>query len=191
MAKGPLPKGLTGFKPLRFGAQVATNAGIPAMAGVYRLICVPLSHVYVGQAYDLSVRCLEHQQQLRDGLHGNHRLARAYTYYGPRAFLFEVLEVWSGRYRPDCLSPMEQRWMDLHGRDRLFNIRPAGSDAWLSTQDSLGGKASTSRGKSSTSEAGSSTGPAGTTRPLGRGRKRGIQRDRDWRNQMPGKDGHD
>jgi hypothetical protein len=102
---------------------------LPSSAGVYRLICGPWRRCYVGSTVNLALRFLEHQGQLRRGAHGNSRLQGAYDRLGPYAFSFQVLELYHGRWKPDCLAPAEQRWMDLHAR--LFNVRPAGSDDYL------------------------------------------------------------
>ena len=169
----PLPRPQVTFPPLRLSAGAASVAGVPAMHGIYRLLCVPMRMAYVGQAFDLAHRCLEHQLELRDGIHTNSRLQGAYDKFGPRAFVFEVLELWTGPWRPDCLSPAEQRWMDAHGRSRLYNVRRAGSDAYQRGLE-IGGKPSSQ---------GESTAPHADNRPLGRSRSPHDTADKDWRKQ--------
>lgn len=155
-----LPGPQVNFQRVRFTAGAAALTGIPAGPGIYRIVCLPLRLAYVGQSYSLIKRCLEHQQALRDGTHTNHRLLAAYEKYGPQGFYFEVLELYRGRWSKDCLSPAEQRWMDLHGKPSLFNVRPAGSDDWLAAIDIS----------------------ARSTRP--QGRAVGTSSDKDWRNKL-------
>lgn len=129
----PLPrvKGMS----TRLSQGVAEAGTVPDFAGVYRITCIPLRMVYVGQSWHLAVRFYEHNAQLRNGSHMNQRLLGAYRHFGPAAFTFEVLELYHGRYHLDILSPIEQRWMDAHPTGSLFNVRRAGSDAYLrSTQ---------------------------------------------------------
>lgn len=173
MVTAGLPAAKTQFPKLYFRTQSASVTGIPAMHGIYRVVCTPMRLAYVGQAFDLAHRALEHQVQLRDGLHPNPRLQAAYNRFGPSAFYLEVLEIWTGRWSPDCLSPAEQRWMDLHTRSRLFNIRPAGSDVYLEGVLRAGGKPFSSSGDAGTTK-------SGENRPLGRApgsagrKKRGL-----------------
>jgi hypothetical protein len=102
---------------------------IPGAPGVYRIICVTWGRVYVGSTHDLPARFLEHKSQLAAQRHPNSWLQRAYDRCGPGAFVFQVLELYHGRWRPDCLSPAEQRWINDH--PKLFNVRPAGSNRYL------------------------------------------------------------
>lgn len=193
----PLPPSWVQIKPVVFGAAGATLTGIPAMPGIYRVVCLPMRRAYVGQTVDLAKRCLEHQVALRDGTHTNPRLLGAYRKLGPKAFCFQVLEVYTGRWSPDVLSPAEQRWMNLHGKGSLFNIRPAGSDAWLeatgrvisNARDRIGGRPSSSRKNAgSSTKVGDDNQPQpGDNRPLGRGNRVGTQDSKDWRNRLPGK----
>lgn len=118
--------------------QTPTAAVIPAFPGIYRVVCLPLTMAYVGQSWDLTRRCLEHQVLLRDRRHPNPRLQGAFNRFGPAAFTFEVLELLHGLTGPDALSPAEQRWMDAHPRTQLFNVRPAGSDAYIVGQRLFG-----------------------------------------------------
>lgn len=185
-----LPEPLVAIPGLRFRQTGAQMGSIPSLHGIYRIRCVPMSMSYVGQAYDLAARCLQHQVELRSRCHTNGRLQAAYNKTGPRAFLFEVLEIWTGPWRPDCLSPAEQRWMDAHGQAHLFNMRPAGSDEWLRVT----GRAWTPRGKSGVSSPSASDRPQpqhgqsrpqhGQSRPLGRGASQHDTTDRDWRRKL-------
>lgn len=112
--------------------QLFTSGGlraVPPFPGCYRIIHVTTGRVYVGASYHLAKRFLEHQQQLRRREHPNRWLQRAYDRSGPGAFRFQVLEIYHGRWRKDCLSPAEQRWINLH--TKVFNVRPAGSDEYL------------------------------------------------------------
>lgn len=175
--------------PRVFFARSVGLAGIPNAHGIYRVVCVPMNTAYIGQAYSLLTRCMEHQIQLRDRLHTNTRLQGAYQKFGPSAFYFEVMELYRGRWSPDCLSPAEQRWMDLH--PLKFNVRPAGSDAWLkvvAAANSPDNRHQLKENDDDRAKVGDNRAKVGDNRPLGRGaiRKVGVQTEKDWRNQMPG-----
>lgn len=161
----PIPRARVRINPLRLHPTRVLTRGIPDLPGIYRIVCLPLRMAYVGQAYSLVKRAMEHQVELRDGTHMNQRLLGAYHEYGAAQFAFQVLEIYHGRYSPDCLSPAEQRWMDAHGKPSLFNIRRAGSDDWLAATDNA-----------------SSTNKSRFSRPQGRVQGIGTQSAKDWRN---------
>lgn len=183
----PLPKSHVAIKAVQFGGPVAS---LPALPGIYRVVCLPLRLAYVGQSANLVRRCLEHQTFLREGTHTNPRLQGAYNKLGPRAFAFQVLEVWPDQHVAlDTLTPAEQRWMDAHGRASLFNVRPAGSDQWLERQvarGEIGGKPVSSSDESVQAGGGDNRTPPADNRPLGRDLSVGTQTSKDWRNRMPG-----
>lgn len=121
---------------------------VPAFAGIYRLLCRPMGKAYVGQTRSLPLRYIQHRDLLAQNRHDNTKLQQAYVKYGPRAFEFQVLEIYHGLWAADCLSPAEQRWMDEHGwTDRgcklLFNMRPAGSDEYIAAAKRLSVSAAT------------------------------------------------
>ena len=100
----------------------------PNIRGIYRLLCFPMERSYVGSSKNIAARWERHKAQLVAGVHPNKRLQLAYRYYGPKAFVFEVLEPVPGATLFD-LFLIEQRWMDRC--PLTFNVRPAGSDQFL------------------------------------------------------------
>lgn len=108
-----------------------TNVTVPSVRGIYRITCIPLHTVYVGSSHDIALRWLTHQTDLLNGIHGNSRLQRSFNYYGPAAFVLEILEYVHDK-DPDILYLAEQRHMDAH--PTKFNVRPAGSDEFIARQ---------------------------------------------------------
>lgn len=123
-----LPKPYGAFPRINFNDAAAASK-VYAGTGCYRIICMPAGKSYVGSSIDLVKRFIQHRQDLQLGRHPNSKLQWAWNKCGPAAFVFQVLELYRGKWSKDCLAPMEQRWIDLH--TRRYNIRPAGSDEWI------------------------------------------------------------
>lgn len=97
----------------------AFTLSIPAWAtGVYCIANTANGKRYVGSAAkSLRRRLRDHRRDLRDGVHTNQILQRAWNKYGETAFEFSVLE-----YCPpaDCVD-REQFWLDTYkAADREF-----------------------------------------------------------------------
>lgn len=126
----PLPKPIIAPALL---TEPASCRGLPGEAGVYRIMIYPIRRCYVGSAFDLASRWLEHQVQLRAGEHPNKGLQAAYNATGGRGFAFEVLEIFRRGHRdPETRWLAEERQMELHSLHMdLFNVRHAGSDQFI------------------------------------------------------------
>lgn len=92
-------------------------------SGVYMITCTANSKVYVGSAAIFRKRRDRHWQHLRNGVHDNQHLQRAWQKYGPAAFAFEVLEIVTDR---EQMIEREQHWIDTLGTlENGYNMMPA------------------------------------------------------------------
>lgn len=97
-------------------------SSIPYVPGIYQILCIPTSKVYIGSAKRLAHRKGQHWSMLRLGRHENTYLQHAWNKYGPDAFTFVVLELCALEH----LLAREQYWIDTtrcYERDRGFNRR--------------------------------------------------------------------
>lgn len=78
-------------------------------SGIYTITNKTNGHRYIGSSVDLDKRFRIHRRELRNEIHHNIPLQRAWNKYGEGAFLFEVLEEWE----PEFLISMEQWWMNM------------------------------------------------------------------------------
>lgn len=74
---------------------------------IYLITCLANGAAYIGSAKHIPRRWRTHKRELRDGIHSNSKLQRAWSKYGAAAFRFEVLEMVEG----DLLLA-EQNWLD-------------------------------------------------------------------------------
>ena len=99
---------------------------IPSTSGVYKITCTANKKIYIGSATNLRKRKNEHFNGLRQNIHHNPKMQRAWNKYGEQAFTFEVLEL----VLPMSLTAREQYWFSKlkpFGH-KGFNISPtAGS----------------------------------------------------------------
>lgn len=81
----------------------------PFPSGVYAIVNIRTSEVYVGSTVDLTRRSAQHFKALEEGLHHNRTLQYSFDTTGPSGFTFIVLE-----YVPDedRLEATEQRWLN-------------------------------------------------------------------------------
>lgn len=78
---------------------------------------------YVGKTNNFFYRISKHKCALRDGIHVNEHLQRAWNKYGEENFEFEILE----EHIPSNLISMEHYWcnlLDALNENRAYNIRP-------------------------------------------------------------------
>ncbi len=124
-ANRPIPTAAWGLARM---STTPTMGLVPSTRGIYRITCIPVKKHYIGQAKNLAYRFMEHNVKLLNGTHTNKAMRDAFSFYGPRAFTFEVLEFITD---PSVLAMglAEQRWMDAH--DSKFNVRPAGDDNFI------------------------------------------------------------
>lgn len=59
------------------------------MRGLYRIVCTATGRTYIGSSVRIPFRLQQHQSALRLGKHDNPKLQRAWSKYGPDAFVFE------------------------------------------------------------------------------------------------------
>jgi group I intron endonuclease len=77
--------------------------------GIYRIVCLPSGHCYVGSSQDTRKRWHLHRCALRHGKHHSFVLQRAWDKHGEQAFTIEILEPVED---PGKLRAREQFWLD-------------------------------------------------------------------------------
>jgi group I intron endonuclease len=91
--------------------------------GVYTITNLVNNKIYVGSAaFSFSNRWAKHRRQLRNNIHDNKHLQRAWNKYGESSFKFEILETCNA----DLCVYLEQYWLNmLNSANELFgyNIR--------------------------------------------------------------------
>lgn len=66
------------------------------MKGIYRITCKITNRVYVGQtSLDFFKRWQAHVHDLTNGTHSNEELQKEWSTYGPTAYTFEIVEVYT------------------------------------------------------------------------------------------------
>lgn len=87
------------------------------MIGIYQIKNQINQKTYIGKSKNIPMRFIRHRSLLNTGSHFNQHLQRSYDKYGKDAFVFEVLEYCD----PQELPAAEQRWIDFHGPEKIFN----------------------------------------------------------------------
>lgn len=77
-------------------------------SGVYIILNLVNSHMYVGSSYDIEHRWRKHREALRRGKHHSPYLQRAWAKYGESAFTFIMVEA----SEPDLNQQREQAYLD-------------------------------------------------------------------------------
>lgn len=101
--------------------------------GIYIIVCLVNSRVYIGQSKHIQKRWLEHREELQNGCHCNKHLQNAWNKYGEKSFVFSVLELCES----DKLTEREQYWIDYYGginSKNTYNFRDAGSRGGMSEE---------------------------------------------------------
>lgn len=62
------------------------------MTGIYKITCVPTGECYIGQSVCIARRWATHKRELKNNVHYNIHLQRAYNLYGEKNFTYEILE---------------------------------------------------------------------------------------------------
>jgi len=91
--------------------------------GIYTITNQINGKMYIGFSEDVNLRWINHIRALKDNIHYNEYLQRAWNKYGEVAFKFELLE----ECEPDILASEEHYWctmLDLRNRKRGYNIKP-------------------------------------------------------------------
>ena len=96
-----------------------------SVTGIYRIVVCPIGQperYYVGQAWDIRERWMQHLRALRAGRHDNIRLQRCFAKYGEAAFRFEQIVACDKAH----LTANEQSIVDIYytqfGDRRLLNV---------------------------------------------------------------------
>jgi len=90
---------------------------------IYTITNVHNGKMYVGKTNDFHYRVSKHKYTLRNKIHINEHLQRAWDKYGEESFMFEILDEVS----EDLLISLEHYWCNiLNVHDYLvgYNIRP-------------------------------------------------------------------
>ena len=90
-----------------------------ATRGVYVIECRRTKRVYVGSSTFIERRIEKHFQQLKEGVHSNFRLQRAYN-INPSAITWRILAIAPDHYDRLDIYAMERHWFNEF--DRKFNI---------------------------------------------------------------------
>lgn len=94
-------------------------------SGIYTITNLLNNKILVGYSNDFKKRKSQHFKELREGIHKNDYLQRAFNKDGEANFEFDVLE-----YYPDegfILPSMENYWTNMlntHNREFGYNLRP-------------------------------------------------------------------
>lgn len=78
---------------------------------------------YIGKTNNFLYRINKHKYTLRNGIHINEHLQRAWNKYGEESFMFEILE----EYDVEYLISMEHYWcnlLDAFNYNKAYNIKP-------------------------------------------------------------------
>lgn len=92
--------------------------------GVYKIICLTNSKVYIGSSQTIRQRIINHKSSLRLNKHANIHLQRAFNKYGEVNFSFELIEYCT----TTVLLDREQYYIDLYDSyNKGFNRMPLAS----------------------------------------------------------------
>lgn len=103
------------------------------MVGIYSIVCLQNSKIYIGQSKHIELRWLEHKEELRKGTHQNKHLQNSWNKYGENCFVFSIIEECS----ENVLTEREQYWIDYYGginSKHTYNFRQAGSRGQMSEE---------------------------------------------------------
>ena len=91
-------------------------------SGVYIIINTISGVAYIGSSVKIKTRLKEHHKQLKENRHHNSHLQSSYNFYGPEAFVYELLEATPYEDRLEA----EQFWIDNLKTlgCKLYNFRP-------------------------------------------------------------------
>ncbi len=98
------------------------NQAMAKTAGIYRIRNTQNGKVYIGQTANLSARWRTHIHRLRALNHDNPHLQAAWTFYGEKAFVYEIIKACG----EDDLNQEEMREIAAVAPDMIYNIFPGG-----------------------------------------------------------------
>lgn len=93
--------------------------GFSHSSGVYKITNKDNGLVYFGQAAQLATRAMQHEKALLKNKHDNNHLQNAWNKYGPDAFEFEVIAVYSNKTERNAA---EQALIDENYGPGCYNI---------------------------------------------------------------------
>ena len=99
-------------------------------SGIYTITNLINSKLYVGYSITVPARRRCHIHDLKNNIHDNEKLQRAWNKYGEDNFLFEILEECEEQY----LANQEHYWCNLlnvHDDRYGYNIQPTGPSSIL------------------------------------------------------------
>lgn len=102
---------------------MSSSSDIPAVSGIYRIVCTITGKFYIGSTTNLQRRYREHFNELCRRVHCNRKLQNAWDKHGPEAFAFEIIEF----VLPPFLLEREQYWIDK--LKPSFNLAPVAGSA--------------------------------------------------------------
>ena len=98
------------------------------MIGIYSITNIVSNNVYYGSSFRVEQRIVRHKSRLLNNKHENKHLQRAYNIYGLESFVFTILEICNESITDVELRKLEQKYIDGHDKDKLYNQCPvAGS----------------------------------------------------------------
>lgn len=94
------------------------------MIGIYKIVNLNNSKLYIGKSNNLDKRKYEHLNNLRRGIHCNSHLQYAFNKYGESNFKFVIIESYDS-CSDDFLSRRENYWINYYGgvnSSNLYNL---------------------------------------------------------------------
>lgn len=91
-------------------------------AGIYKILNKKNNKYYVGSSINMSGRIARHKRELRNGIHPNPKLQRAWEKYGGNAFVFQILYYCESEEKS---IEVEQEFLDFGFNDHphmIYNI---------------------------------------------------------------------
>lgn len=93
------------------------------MIGIYRIRNIINGKCYYGSSKEIEKRIRRHKRELKNNIHVNCILQRAWNKYGEHSFLFEIVE----ECNVDVLLEIEQKYLDLRPEYNI-GIKSSGGD---------------------------------------------------------------
>ena len=90
------------------------------MIGIYCILNKNNGKIYIGSSANIARRITTHKYKLRDNIHINSNLQRAYNRQGKHSFHFITLEITT----ENNLIEREQFWIDSYKESKTYNINP-------------------------------------------------------------------
>lgn len=95
------------------------------MTGIYKITCLATNEIYIGQSTAISRRWATHKRELKNNIHYNKHLQKAYNKYGKENFSFKILE----QCPSNKLNEREKFYIEIYDSfNKGFNQDIGGSD---------------------------------------------------------------